>query len=386
MTATRHKTPLPKISIISPSYQQGEFIEDTIQSVISQEYPFLEYIVIDGESSDNSVAIIKRYESRISFWISEKDRGQTDALNKGFRKATGEIIGWINSDDMLLPGALKKVGSFFQMNPDVSMIYGDAQAVDRHGKPLFIRKPGSFDLRWLIRTDDIPQSSVFFRRDFLVSIGYLDDRLHFALDYDLLIKAGLHQDLVYLPETLSAFRIYPETKTSGGKTQFSVDIVYFIDNILRNNPPNENHILSLLTTQYWRIFEIILDRETGKNLLNNLKNDPFVTEITESYVDTMYPHFFKITELPFSIDPSRLDSILNESVSDLLAKYPDRLGLSDTCVKRWIRQQRLDIIIFSFRLWKCHWPKISIRLFSNICLSIPSLLKDTQFRKIIMKR
>lgn len=375
---------LPKISIITPSYQQGEFIEATLQSVISQNYPSLEYIVIDGGSSDNSVDIIRCYESKITHWVSERDKGQTDALNKGFKSATGDIIGWINSDDILVPDALLKVGTFFANHPDISLVYGDALAIDRQGNPLFLREPGKFDIRWLIRTDDIPQSSVFFRRDFLIAIGYLDERLHYALDYDLLVKASLKQVPGYIPETLSAFRIYPETKTSEGKTPFSVDIVYFIDQILRNSHPNDDQKISLLTTQFWRTFEILLARETGKMTFTDLKNDVTVIQVTERYVDALYPHFLEIMRIPFSVTRFRMQSILSVAMSDLLNQYPDGLSLSNPgAVEKLVLDQALDMLIFSLRLWQVNKRKEALRLFSHTCFFLPQLLANPQFRKIL---
>jgi len=375
---------LPMISIITPSYQQGEFIEATLQSVISQNYPSLEYIVIDGGSSDNSLAVIRSHESKINRWLSEPDHGQVDALNKGFRMAMGEIIGWINSDDVLVPDALARVGAFFAAHPDISLVFGDAIAIDRRGNPLSLKKPGKFDIRWLIRTDDIPQSSVFFRRDFFISIGYLDDRLHYALDYDLLIKAALNQDPVYLPALLSEFRIYPETKTAAGKTQFSVDIIYFIDSILRQWDIPDDKKKYLLTSQFWRIFEIILAEEFGKEDLNRLRNDPYVIRIALRYRDVLYPHFLRMMKMPVLCHKRGLQVIMTEAFSDLLNQYPDRLNLSDAeQVKKLVHDQALDILIFSFRLWQVHKRWEASILLLNTSLSMPRVLTDPHFWKSI---
>src|SRR4030066_2441490 len=120
----------PKISVITPSYNQGQFIEETIISVIGQKYPELEYIIIDGGSTDNSTAIIRKYERDLAYWISEKDSGQSEALNKGFKKASGDIVCWINSDDLLLPGSLKIVAEYFWKHPDVMFINGNTLRID----------------------------------------------------------------------------------------------------------------------------------------------------------------------------------------------------------------------------------------------------------------
>ena len=375
---------LPKISVITPSYQQGEFIEATIQSVISQNYAYLEYIVIDGGSSDNSVDIIKHYVPHISYWVSEPDDGQTHAINKGFNKASGDIIGWINSDDVLLPDALLKVGIFFNEHPEIQMVYGDALAIDRQGKPFDSKKPGSFNLEWLIRTNGIPQSSVFFRRDFLISIGYLDERLHYAMDYDLLMKAALKQHPVYIPITLSAFRIYPETKTSEGKTQFSVEVVYFIDNILRNFTLTDNEKISLITAQFWRLFELLLALDEDMDLLEHLKNDPEVKHITCRYLEILHPHFHAITRCPFLLYLPKMRSLMTDAMRDLLRQYPDQLGLSDEeNLKRLVYRQNLDLLIFCIRLWRAQRRMDALRLFSNIFVGISGLFLDSQFRKIV---
>jgi len=384
MNECQQPEPLPKISVITPSFQQGEFIEATIQSVISQKYPSMEYLVIDGGSSDNSVAIINKYKYEISYWVSEPDRGQTDALNKGFRKSTGEIVCWVNSDDILLPGALRTAGMFFSKHPEVIMIYGDALVMDRVGKILHTRIPGPFNLRWLIRTDDIPQSSVFFRRDFLVSIGYLDDRLHFALDYDFLLKAALVHDLQYIPETLSGFRIYPETKTAQGKAPFSVEIVYSVDRILRSFTLSEEQKISLLTTQFWRLFELLLALDENKDLLEHLKNDPEVKHITCRYLEILHPHFHAITRCPFLLYLPKMRSLMADAMRDLLYQYPDQMGLSnERNLKQLVYRQNLDLLIFCIRLWRSQRRMDALRLFSNIFFRIPGLFLDSQFRKIV---
>jgi glycosyltransferase involved in cell wall biosynthesis len=371
-----------KISIITPSYQQGEFIDATIQSVILQNYPDLEYILIDGGSTDNTLDIIRNHEQKITRWISEPDTGQADALNKGFHLATGEIIGWINSDDLLMPGALEKVAAFFATHPEISFVYGDALAIDREGNPLFFRRPGPFDIRWLIRTDDIPQSSVFFRRELLASVGYLDDRLHYALDYDLLIRSALKQDPAYLPECLSAFRIYPGTKTAAGKIQFSVEIVHFIDKILRSTHLPDDLKLRFLTTLFWRVCEIILERGPGNLELTDLRNDSSAIQVARSYCDLLYPHFLQLLNIP-AFGRSRLDAILSGAFSEVLDQYPGKLALSDTPIEEFVRMQDLDVVIFSYRAWKANQRTAAFRLFGSVCFRIPFLIFDQQFRKIL---
>ncbi|NVO00781.1 MAG: glycosyltransferase, partial [Geobacteraceae bacterium] len=139
----------PKITIVTPSYNQGRFLEKTILSVLDQGYPNLEYIVIDGGSTDESVEIIKKYADRLTYWVSEPDRGQSHAINKGFERATGEIFGWLNSDDWYHPGALQAVAEAFAANPDVGAVVGAGEMVDEEGKQLIYKSTTKVDLDFL---------------------------------------------------------------------------------------------------------------------------------------------------------------------------------------------------------------------------------------------
>jgi glycosyltransferase involved in cell wall biosynthesis len=149
-----------KISIITPSFNQGKFIEETIQSVFSQEYTNLEYIIIDGNSTDNSIDIIQKYSEQLSYWISEKDHGQAAAINKGFNIASGDIIGWLNSDDILLPGALDKISNAFISHPDIDVVYGDYFFIDENSKILLKKKEIPVDFKIMLYGKDLTQFSL----------------------------------------------------------------------------------------------------------------------------------------------------------------------------------------------------------------------------------
>lgn len=208
---------LPLITVVTPSYNQGRFIEETILSVLNQDYPRIEYLVIDGGSTDNTLEILRRYEDRLS-WVSETDRGQSHAINKGFRKAQGEILCWLNSDDTFEPGALRQVVNYFQLNPQVMMVYGEGNLIDEQGNFLS-RFPYTcvFDLWALIYISDfILQPAAFFRAETLSKIGYVDENLHWCMDWDLWIRIGKHYRVDYLPYYLANARIYGSTKTSQG--------------------------------------------------------------------------------------------------------------------------------------------------------------------------
>jgi glycosyltransferase involved in cell wall biosynthesis len=182
---------LPRISIVTPSYNQGAFLEGTIRSVLSQDYPNLEYLVIDGGSTDDSVSVIERYANRLAYWVSEPDRGQSHAINKGFARTSGDLLMWLNSDDRLEPGALRTVAEEVEQFKDAGAFVGEGRMVNTAGKVVYYRRPGelTFDgfCRWL-EGGDFMQPSCFFRREAWEAAGPLDERLHISLDVDLWLR------------------------------------------------------------------------------------------------------------------------------------------------------------------------------------------------------
>jgi len=208
-----------KASIITPSYNQGVFIEKTIESVLTQDYANIEYIVIDGGSTDNTLDILKKYDGRLK-WISESDKGQSDAINKGFRMATGDIFAWLNSDDTYEPRAVSAAVSIFEKKTRLGLLYGEGYRIDENGVRLG-RFPATtyFNLWKLIHVwDYILQPSTFFARSALESCGYLDENLRWTMDWDLWIKLALlpEYDVEYTEHFLANSREYAGTKTSVG--------------------------------------------------------------------------------------------------------------------------------------------------------------------------
>ena len=204
----------PKISIVTPSYNQGEFLERTILSVLNQNYPNLEYIIIDGGSNDNSVETIKKYEKYLYYWISEKDKGQGDALNKGFLKATGDIVGWQNSDDIYLPEAFcKAINMFKQRNADI--VFGDRLNIDQEDKIKRERRFTSFSLlSYWYHGMSLSNQSIFWRRELFSDIGMIDVNLSFIMDYDFFLRAGIkNKKFKHIESFLGAFRIHKNSKT-----------------------------------------------------------------------------------------------------------------------------------------------------------------------------
>jgi len=175
----------PLVSIVTPSYNQVQYLEETIQSVLDQDYPNIEYILVDGSSQDGSLEIIHNYMHRLDWWISEKDKGHADALNKGFRHAHGEIMAWINSDDTYLPGAISAVVDFFETHPEARFIYGDANLIDEHSQILGPFPARQTDYRRLLQGFvHIPQQSTFWKAEVWKEVGELDLAYFFAFDYD----------------------------------------------------------------------------------------------------------------------------------------------------------------------------------------------------------
>lgn len=209
---------LPTISLVTCSYQQGRFLDATMQSVLNQQYPSLEYIVIDGGSKDDSTAIIAKHAPLLSYWVSEKDSGQTEALKKGFAHAQGEIQGWLCSDDILLPNALQLVGEFFRDNPDVGAVYGDALWIDADGKPLRAKREMNFNQFVFLHDHNyIPQPSMFWRKRLYDEVGGLDERFNLAMDSDLWARFSEKTEIAHIPQYLSCMRFYPEQKTRSMK-------------------------------------------------------------------------------------------------------------------------------------------------------------------------
>ncbi len=207
----------PLVTIVTPSLNQGVFIRATIESVLSQDYPHIEYLVMDGGSTDNTSGIAAEYSSRLKY-VSEKDRGQSHAINKGFTAARGEVVAWLNSDDVLLPGAVGKAVAALGRAGKAGAIYGEGYRIDRNGANQG-RFPATvpFNLWKLVYLSDyILQQSTFFRKSAVDAVGGLDEQLHYAMDWDLLIRLGKRFGLYYEPEYLGAIREYAEAKSFAG--------------------------------------------------------------------------------------------------------------------------------------------------------------------------
>lgn len=210
----------PLVTIVTPSYNQAQYLEATLRSVVSQDYSNLEYIVMDGGSTDGSVKVIERFAQDIDYWVSEPDEGQAHAINKGLQRAKGEIVAWINSDDLYLPGAVRQAVSALQEHPRSGMVYGDGimvgsdlEVLDRHYYP-------QVSLVDLLAFEVILQPAVFIRKNVLEDVGYLDPDYHLILDHELWVRIASQYEVTHIPSFWALERTHPQAKTIAQADQF----------------------------------------------------------------------------------------------------------------------------------------------------------------------
>lgn len=210
----------PLVSIITPSYHQAAFLEVTLRSVLAQGYPNLEYIVVDGGSTDGSVDIIKKYADKLAWWVSEPDAGQADAINKGLARANGEIVAWLNSDDLYRPGTIQQAVSALQQHPDAGLVYADLDSIDRSGRVFNTIRYRQFSLLDLLSFEILGQPTVFMRRAVLQQAGALDAEYRYLLDHQLWLRMFQLAPAVYVPGVWAAARHHASAKNVGEAAGF----------------------------------------------------------------------------------------------------------------------------------------------------------------------
>ncbi|WP_075063248.1 glycosyltransferase family 2 protein [Ornatilinea apprima] len=227
---------LPRVSIVTPSYNQAQYLEDTIRSVLEQGYPNLEYIIVDGGSTDGSVDIIRKYEHKLAWWVSEKDEGQGDAILKGIGHASGEVIAWINSDDYYLPGAVLQAASVLKTHADVGLVYGDVVSLNGKGRPINVQRLPDYGLQDLMSFHIIGQPSVFMRRAVYEKVGGIDPRFHYLLDHQLWLKMAAEAKIYHLPALWSAARYHADAKNVALAARFGREAYQIVDWMAGSEP------------------------------------------------------------------------------------------------------------------------------------------------------
>jgi glycosyltransferase involved in cell wall biosynthesis len=244
----------PLVSIVTPSYNQGQFLEATLCSVLEQDYPRLEYIVMDGGSTDGSPQILERYASRLAYWESQPDRGQAHAINKGLQHAHGDILGWLNSDDVLLPGVVSQVVQVFAQNPRVDVVYGRLERIDANGRlwhtPLLPKDRMEFDLSQVLGECVVNQPGSFWRRGIMEQVGLLDEKLHYSLDYEYWIRMALSgARFMRLPTVVARFRLSSDSKTVGRTAVFAQEQLQVLETLAAR--PDLPNLLGWTTSQVY---------------------------------------------------------------------------------------------------------------------------------------
>lgn len=233
-------TNYPKVSVVTASYNQAKFLERTILSVLNQNYPNLEYIIIDGGSTDGSVGVINKYEKYLAYWISEPDKGQADAINKGFNRSKGEILSYLNSDDTYCDGVIRRVVDYLNNHLDVYLTYGDYALVDEEDNIIKYKKEIKFDYNTLFYSFSyIPQPTVFFKREVFNRVGLFDVNLRCAMDYDYWLRIAEKYKIEHIPSLLANFRLHRYSKTWNETTVFRKESLFLRRRYSRRSPKSK---------------------------------------------------------------------------------------------------------------------------------------------------
>lgn len=239
----------PLVSIVTPSYNQARFLGHAMQSVLRQDYPRIEYLVVDGASTDGSQEIIRRYADKLAWWVSERDAGQADAINKGFRRASGEIIAWLNSDDLYLPGAVAEAVAVFQQHPEVGVVYGNAVSADGDGRLLNELRFSSWGAADLLQFKIICQPAVFIRRSAAQGVGFLDPSYHFFLDHEFWIRLARENRFLHHPSFWAVSRYHAAAKNVTLAAQSGAEVYRILD--WAEGQPDLQGIIQESAPQVW---------------------------------------------------------------------------------------------------------------------------------------
>ncbi|ACI20752.1 glycosyltransferase family 2 protein [Thermodesulfovibrio yellowstonii] len=294
----------PLVSIITPTYNQAKFLAETIESVLKQDYKNIEYIIIDGGSTDGTLDILKKYSDKV-FWISEKDKGQVDAINKGLKIAKGSILAYLNSDDTYYTeNAVSLAVEYLINNSHIGIVYGKSVYVDEKGQIIGYYNSYEFDYEKIFSEclNPVPQPSTFIKREVFEKIGFFDDKLCYAMDLDFWLRAGLFFQFGYLPEILSTFRLHSESKSVACIAKAAPEIIYIYKKIFRNpNLPNDlkNKEKEIMARVYLYSAEQYFSgnswKEARKNFIKALRLNVKVLKLKQyiKFIFSLMPIIFK---------------------------------------------------------------------------------------------
>jgi len=377
--------PWLKISIVTPSYNQGQFIEETIRSVLLQGYPDLEYIIIDGGSTDKTVEIIRKYEPWITFWTSEPDNGQTNAINKGFKRSTGEIVAWLNSDDLYVADALVIAAKVFAEQPGTAAVYGDMDTINAEDTILSHIKSCDFDLGKLYRGNYIPQPASFINAEAMKKVGYLDERFHYVMDYDLWINLGQGQGIIrHIPKTLARFRLHNCSKSVSQREAFWPETFMALDLSLKRDASDA----SLTEIAYSRMLQLLIFshfpqrphdifNRTSKSTINNDGEEAFYQQPLQEVlrlVSMDQPHPKDEHSLP-------------EALRKIYVAFDNEYNGGKNCHSisigsRWVDEQ---LILLPNHLLSLGGKPESVRLYKRLIHMHPSLLRYPQTYRFLAR-
>ncbi len=281
------------VSIITPSYNQGKYLEQTIQSVLNQTYSNIEYLIVDGGSTDNSVDIIKKYEENISYWVSKPDNGQADAINKGFKLAKGKLVCWVNSDDILYPDYVTDRVQQFKENPNVDMIYGDIEkGPDPSTRRLHKGRQTSIKDMLKYAKCPIPQQSAMWRRSVMEKIGFLVPQWHVVLDREYFIRIAANCLIKYIPGAVAFFRNHEQSKSVAGKLKWADELPKYYEIVFNDNiyhlPPNllsyKNKCLSKIYLKCARMLAKAGEKRAAEDFFSKSKKTSFYNYILNRYL------------------------------------------------------------------------------------------------------